>query len=960
MKFTSPANIALASLALSSPSLLASPSGVFANAAPTPDASLLSPNPNSGYFGGSPQLQSSESPLLQGSGTFGTPPTAKIAGRRRSLKRNGSVKSRAEGSPERNTNGSGLGLGLGFGIFGFSREPDSDSWMRARAEPSLGGASVALPTNTLALAPDGIPTSIVASVIQSIPTSMPKPKLVASSPVPSLVVPEIRLPSPELPAHADVQPHGSNTQGGSAGSTNADANPVDLLVPKPVLDRLPVAVPVIGAPPGLPLPAVSVPGQVIGGAPLPLPVPVPNPAQLIQPLGTPLNRATNLLSTTQPSLANGPIQSLEGEIDGLLSGLPLPLPLPKLSDLPLPKLDLPLALPNVLPQLPPAASLVGGLLPVRRALGEGMPIGTDPLSVGGGGVDGTDLPGVGTLAPPNSPLMGLPVPVVGAVPSGVVPSGMPALPTSGLPVGTVPTPLPIPSASVPKLPIPGQIYAQSLGGLGLPLDGLSGLPGLPIDNLPIPSVLPIAVPALPLDALPIPSAALPSLPIPLPTNALPVSLPLPNANGLPTTVPIVPQGMHVESLAGFPLDGVSGLIPGGLSGLIPGQVSGLIPGNIPALPVPLPALPLDGLPIPSLPLPSLPIPLPTGVLTGVPLVSAPLPSLPIVSGSGVGDVAGTVGGVTGAVGGVTGAVGGIPGMASGVTGAVGGVIGATPILPTLPISDVPSLPIVGAAPGILGDGLVAAPVSLVQDGVASIKSATVDSPVVPLPGSAQPSGEQTTKAAPKDDDDSEGSEADEEEMGAATVNGSGMGAMGRPGVGVQAVQSGEKDQKDGEGNIGKTSNAPPTITSSTPPHATRSSSTDIAPQKTGATEPMTSAQVAGMSDPERTSTNYVASTAARTETHTEKSSKAPDATPSVMGKKRMVKVRVAGTDLPSSSTLTESASMAGPTPTGASKFISLVKSVITPRTMESRQVASAGSSGTATRRILRWEGKGAQ
>ncbi|CCO35062.1 hypothetical protein BN14_09176 [Rhizoctonia solani AG-1 IB] len=49
MKFSSPANIALASIALSSPSLLSSP--VFANAAPTMDNPSLSPNPGTGYFG---------------------------------------------------------------------------------------------------------------------------------------------------------------------------------------------------------------------------------------------------------------------------------------------------------------------------------------------------------------------------------------------------------------------------------------------------------------------------------------------------------------------------------------------------------------------------------------------------------------------------------------------------------------------------------------------------------------------------------------------------------------------------------------------------------------------------------------------------------------------------------------------------------------------------------------------
>ncbi|QRW08817.1 mucin 2, oligomeric mucus/gel-forming [Ceratobasidium sp. AG-Ba] len=100
MRLSSSSNIALATLALS-PSLLSSP--VFG--APTPDVGGgLSPNPNTGYFAESPQPQTTDSPLLQGTPNFSagpafasssTPPTAKIAGRRRSIKRRPSVKFRA-------------------------------------------------------------------------------------------------------------------------------------------------------------------------------------------------------------------------------------------------------------------------------------------------------------------------------------------------------------------------------------------------------------------------------------------------------------------------------------------------------------------------------------------------------------------------------------------------------------------------------------------------------------------------------------------------------------------------------------------------------------------------------------------------------------------------------------------------------------------------------------------------
>ncbi|QRV94549.1 mucin 2, oligomeric mucus/gel-forming [Ceratobasidium sp. AG-Ba] len=99
MRLPSSSNIALATLALS-PSLLSSP--VFG--APTPDVGGLSPSPNTGYFAESPQPQTTDSPLPQGTPNFSagpsfasspTPPAAKIAGRRRSIKRRPSVKFRA-------------------------------------------------------------------------------------------------------------------------------------------------------------------------------------------------------------------------------------------------------------------------------------------------------------------------------------------------------------------------------------------------------------------------------------------------------------------------------------------------------------------------------------------------------------------------------------------------------------------------------------------------------------------------------------------------------------------------------------------------------------------------------------------------------------------------------------------------------------------------------------------------
>ncbi|QRW22006.1 mucin 2, oligomeric mucus/gel-forming [Rhizoctonia solani] len=130
MKFSSPANIALASIALSSPSILSSP--VFVNAAPTMDNDSLSPNLGAGYFGNSPQMHVTDSPVMP---TMASPPTSRIAGRRRSLRRSRSIKHRKDERPSRTIDP----LGLGTSTSGTQREAE---FIRPRMAPvgPLSGA----------------------------------------------------------------------------------------------------------------------------------------------------------------------------------------------------------------------------------------------------------------------------------------------------------------------------------------------------------------------------------------------------------------------------------------------------------------------------------------------------------------------------------------------------------------------------------------------------------------------------------------------------------------------------------------------------------------------------------------------------------------------------------------------------------------------------------------------------
>ncbi|CAE6396979.1 hypothetical protein ACGC1H_007369 [Rhizoctonia solani] len=144
MKFSSPANIALASIALSSPNLLSSP--VFANAAPTGDPGSLSPNLGAGYFGTSPQMHATDSPVMP------SPSTSKIAGRRRSLRRSRSIKHCKGEKASRNIDPLGLGVGAS------DIQSEAEPILRSRMAPtgSFPGAPGTIDSFSPMVGPGGL------------------------------------------------------------------------------------------------------------------------------------------------------------------------------------------------------------------------------------------------------------------------------------------------------------------------------------------------------------------------------------------------------------------------------------------------------------------------------------------------------------------------------------------------------------------------------------------------------------------------------------------------------------------------------------------------------------------------------------------------------------------------------------------------------------------------------------
>ncbi|CAE6454919.1 unnamed protein product [Rhizoctonia solani] len=423
MKFSSPANIALASIALSSPSLLSSP--VFANAAPTMDNGSLSPNPGTGHFGSSPQMHVTDSPVMP---TMASPLTSRIAGRRRSLRRSRSIRHRKDERPSRNFDPLGLGMSAG--------DVQSEAkFIHPRMAPAglFSGApgtidpfspivgSGGLLTNT-GLVPPNTPMS------DGVPLSNGVDLSLLSGAIPAVV------PTPIVDNVISVIPN--TVSGGVPGgilSPLGDSFP-NVGGLSPMLGTVPVALPQVS---GAVIQALGHPFQIVGGT-LPLAgtipsiqgvvpqvpgqvtnvlsqvpgtVPIPDPNRLAPPLMVPHLAAS-------PNVALPPIP---GALPDLVPGIPqLPGGVPQV--------------PGAISQVPGAITQIPDMVPQASGIAPQVPGGTTQIPQGPGAVAqaAPHLP-VDPLSKANS---GLPTPNLASnipVPVGSeIPLASPALPVTGL------------------------------------------------------------------------------------------------------------------------------------------------------------------------------------------------------------------------------------------------------------------------------------------------------------------------------------------------------------------------------------------------------------------------------------------------------------------------------------------------------------------------------------------------
>ncbi|KAG9123163.1 hypothetical protein FRC07_000156 [Ceratobasidium sp. 392] len=624
MKLSS-SNFALATLALS-PSLLSSP--VFG--APTPDVGGFSPHPSTGYFAESPQPQAADSPLLQGTPTLsgtptlaGTPPTSKIAGRRRSIKRYGSVKFHAR---EPSDDALGLGLGIGLGLFGSNYAPGVYIRAMSSLDSALAaGESVAsegLPSSATSVAPSSTLAPVDSSAVAG--SLLPKATIKDSNPS-HVSAAEYRYPQHDA-RHVQALPlvvEGAESPFlNSPVPHNAPAFPPPVhhqrlrrqsgLIPgaeqvaagSPLVGSLPVwGVPgaVSGAIPSTGLPAVSgvgsngipvpnldtLPLQNLGGAvPLPLVAPLGVVSQLPGTVPDPTKLATGAL----PQLgvdqllhpAASPLSAVGGNpvVHGVIntaSGL-------------LPNPSIPSMLPNGPTLVGSATNLVGSVAPgvARPVQGlegmtpgvGGMVSGIGEMVPGIGGIvpiAGGTVPGVqGIVSGVSSPLSAvksvpnlLPAAASGAVIPGVVPSlgslpisgALPALGSNPL-LSTIPVPV-TPEVSSPMKTITGAVPNLSSTVTGaVPIlkgDGALGGQGAVL------GAVTGAAPGI------VPSVG--SLPVPLST-----------ANVLPVPAAAAPLGAVSNVLgAGSKIVDVpnaAGVVPG-----LVGTASGLLPTSV-SIPLP--------------------------------------------------------------------------------------------------------------------------------------------------------------------------------------------------------------------------------------------------------------------------------------------------------------------------------------------------------------------------------------
>ncbi|KAG8739912.1 hypothetical protein FRC11_000517, partial [Ceratobasidium sp. 423] len=461
MKISSPANIALASIALSSPNLLSSP--VFANAAPTGNSGSLSPNLGAGYFGTSPQMHATDSPVMP---TMTTPPTSKIAGRRRSLRRSKAIKHRNGEKASRNIDPLGLGVSAG------DIQSGAESILHSRMAPtgSFSGAQGTIDPFSPIVGPGGLLTSTGL-----VPPNTP---MLGGVPLSNGVDPSMLLGAiPAMvptPGVDNVIPIIQNTvSGGTPGALLSPLTTGSL----PYLNGLS---PILGA---APIPLPQVPGAIpplagglssaqgvssqVPGVPSRLPNTVPQVPGVSQalPVAVPdMNRLAppaivpNLGAV--PNVAMPPLSGALPQVPGLAAGAP------QLASGMLQVPDAVSQIPGMAPQVPGGTSAVPQVpgivpqLPVdpSRKVNPGpspSPAGAAPVSVG------SEIP----LASPVVPVGGLAVPAGSlAAPTSMVPLSSVALPTPASGLNALPT-------SMSDLNVPPMVTATSR--LARPIESLA-------------------------------------------------------------------------------------------------------------------------------------------------------------------------------------------------------------------------------------------------------------------------------------------------------------------------------------------------------------------------------------------------------------------------------------------------------------------------------------------------------
>ncbi|KAJ1302472.1 hypothetical protein OPQ81_002790 [Rhizoctonia solani] len=494
MKFSPSANVALASIALSSPNLLSSP--VFAKAAPTRDNGVLSPNLGSGYFGTSPQMHVTESPVMP---TMSSPPTSKIVGRRRSLRRSRSIKHRKDEGASCNIDPLGLGMsashiqseagpilhprtaptvpfsGTQDNIYPFSPIVGSGGLLPNTGlvppnTPILGGVPLSDgvdPSMLLGTIPAIVPTPGVDSVIPMIQSSVTSgtPSAIFS-PLTTGSLPYVNGLSPSLeasPAALPQFPPGLTPELGNLCQLPGGLSPLA----EGLSSVQGIAPQVSGAPSKVSNIIPHVPGAQTGSPPIAIPNTNGLAPPIIPNLGVSPNVAMPPIADVLPQ-APGPVAGATDLVRGL----------PQVSDA---VSNAPGAIPQgIVPQVP------GGTGTVPQVTGVIPQLPADPLSKVNPSLSILSL--TGAAPAPVAPEIPLASPVISATgsaaptsslavpPASVVPLSSIALPTSASDLKALPTPISHPNA----LPTLTKAYP-----LAQPIESLASPDPLPAsDSVP--------------------------------------------------------------------------------------------------------------------------------------------------------------------------------------------------------------------------------------------------------------------------------------------------------------------------------------------------------------------------------------------------------------------------------------------------------------------------------------------